>query len=281
MPGPGRAPLRAAFALSVVTAGAVSAADPCSEDWICIDAADRHGIVTLTARNLKPYPVTFTLDTRTQNLGPDKALPLTATLAGGEQRQILEMRRRDDGEPYDYRYWYDWTIGRTDAASDSGYVYRLPYAVGQSFYVLQGFGAGFSHTGLEHFAVDFAMEEGTPVHAARGGRVARVVEHNSRGCWEDGCGRYANFIVVVHDDGTTGEYYHLRQNGALVEPGELVERGQKIGLSGNTGHTTMPHLHFAVYRASEWGRTQSLPIRFDTSEGPVDQIQSGHRYRAR
>jgi len=280
--------LRAGFLIAVAVAIGCAlsplsapAAEPCSEDWICIEAADANGGVMLTARNLKPYPVTFTLETRTSNLHPDRTLPLTTTLDANERRRVLRLRRVNEREPYRFRYWYDWTIGKIDAASDPDYLYALPYAAGESYHVLQGFGARFSHTGLEYFAVDFGMADGTPVHAARGGQVARVVEHNDRGCWEDGCGKFANYVVVLHDDGTTGEYYHLRRDGALVEPGDRIERGQKIGLSGNTGHTTMPHLHFAVYRASEWGRTQSLAIRFDTADGVVDRIRSGRRYRAR
>ncbi|HZD53275.1 MAG TPA: M23 family metallopeptidase, partial [Woeseiaceae bacterium] len=129
-------------------------------------------------------------------------------------------------------------------------------------------------------AVDFDMPEGTPVYAARGGLVARIEESHSRGCWKDGCGGYANYIVILHDDLTTGEYYHLQHDGALVEPGERVAAGQKIGLSGNTGHTTMPHLHFAVYRAAEWGKTQSVPVRFATASGIVDHPRRGARYEA-
>ena len=269
-----------AIAATALTLPLALFAGPCSEDWICVDATDDNGSVTITARNLQPYPVTFTLRTRTSNLVADRQLPLTLTLDGDEARTVLRMNRRRDGDAYNFRYWYDWTIGRIDARADPDHVYRLPFADGQSFHVLQGFGAGFSHTGLEHYAVDFAMPEGTPVHAARGGWVARVVEHNTRGCWEDGCGRFANYIVVLHADGTTGEYYHLMHNGALVEAGEQVVPGQKIGLSGNTGHSTMPHLHFAVYRAVEDGRTQSLDIRFDTADGVVERIRSGRTYRA-
>ena len=60
--------------------------------------------------------------------------------------------------------------------------------------------------GLEEFAIDVDMPIGTPVHAARAGVVARVEESHSKGCWEDGCGKYANYIVILHGDGTTGEY---------------------------------------------------------------------------
>ncbi|MDZ7645046.1 MAG: M23 family metallopeptidase [Woeseiaceae bacterium] len=166
------------------------------------------------------------------------------------------------------------------ATHDERQLYLLAYQPGRSYRVLQGYGSRFSHTGREQYAVDFRMDEGTPVHAARDGVVARIEEAHSIGCWEDGCGRYANFIVVLHDDGTTGEYYHLQRHGALVEPGQRVRAGQRIGLSGNTGHTTMPHLHFAVYRAVDWGRTQSLPVRFLTADGVVSRPRRGGRYPA-
>ena len=163
---------------------------------------------------------------------------------------------------------------------DDDYVYRLPYANGKSYRVIQSFGSRFSHTGLEQFAIDFLMREGTPVHAARDGVVARLEESNSIGCWEDGCGRYANFVVVLHDDGTTGEYYHLLKDGVLVDVGDRVVAGQKIALSGNTGHTTVAHLHFAVYRAVDWGNTQSVPVRFVSADGIVHRPRRGGRYQA-
>jgi murein DD-endopeptidase MepM/ murein hydrolase activator NlpD len=94
------------------------------------------------------------------------------------------------------------------------------------------------------------------------------------------CGQYANFVVILHSDGTTGEYYHLAEGGALVEVGDNVVRGQAIALSGNTGHTTMPHLHFAVYRAIDWGRTQSIAVRFDSTDGIIDRPRRGARYVA-
>ena len=146
--------------------------------------------------------------------------------------------------------------------------------------MLQGFGSRFSHRGIEQYAVDFKMNVGTPVHAARAGIVARVVESNDKGCWEDGCGKYANFIVIMHKDRTTGEYYHLQKDGALVDVGDEVVAGQQIGLSGNTGHTALPHLHFAVYRATRSGMPQSVPINFISSTGIVYNPRQGHHYFA-
>jgi murein DD-endopeptidase MepM/ murein hydrolase activator NlpD len=256
------------------------AAAPCSEGWLCVEAVDDGEDVRLVARNLQPYPVTLTVDAHTRNLQSEPTLPVTLTLGGEASVTVARLFRHDPRADYHYRYWFDWAIGDRHARHDDGFVYRLPFATGARFLALQGFGARFSHTGLEEYAVDFAMPEGTPVHAARDGRVVRVIEHNTRGCWKDGCGRYANFIVILHADGTTGEYFHLRHEGALVEPGDRVEQGQLIGLSGNTGHTTMPHLHFAVYRPVAWGKTQSLPIRFRTRRGIETKMQSGQYYTA-
>ena len=163
---------------------------------------------------------------------------------------------------------------------DDDHLYNLPYASNKSYRVLQGFGSRFSHTGLEEFAIDFKMAVGTPVHAARAGVVTEVEESHNRGCWDDGCGNYANFIVILHSDGTTGEYYHLRRGGSAVVVGDSVSQGQKIGYSGNTGHTTRPHLHFAVYCAAGGGDTQSIPVRFRSSDGIIERPRRGARYQA-
>jgi murein DD-endopeptidase MepM/ murein hydrolase activator NlpD len=252
----------------------------CSGDWMCINAVQQPAHVELLAANLGEVPITFTMRVRTRHMRIDRPATITETLEPGQTRLVMVLSPYEPGRDGDYRIAYDWTIGSKDAVHDDSRVYRLPYAAGKSYRVLQGYGSRFSHTGLEQYAVDFGMPEGTPVHAARGGLVARIEESNDIGCWEDGCGEHANFIVILHDDGTTGEYYHLQQNGVLVEPGERVEAGQKIGLSGNTGHTTVPHLHFAVYRAAEWGTTQSIPVRFATTDGIVDKPRRGGRYQA-
>ena len=267
-----------AAAIALIVASSASA--DCRDDWICVESVDQGGNVELRAKNLQDYPLTYTLRVRTG--GYDVAGPstVTRTLAPQETARVMMLNRADERPEGHYRYFLEWTVGDKDAVHDDDYVYALPYASGRSYRVLQGYRSRFSHTGLEAFAVDFDMPEGTAVHAARPGVVARVEESHSIGCWEDGCGRYANFIVVLHDDGTTGEYYHLQQDGALVEVGERVERGQKIGLSGNTGHTTMPHLHFAVYRATEWGNTQSIPVRFLSADGLVKRPRRGARYQA-
>ena len=122
-------------------------------------------------------------------------------------------------------------LGRIDADHDDGYLYRLPYGDDVSFPIIQGYAAKLSHRGVERFAVDFGMPVGTPVHAARDGVVVLVEDSHDSGCAREECGRFANFVVVLHSDGTTGEYFHLERGSVQVRVGERVARGDS-GLHG-------------------------------------------------
>jgi murein DD-endopeptidase MepM/ murein hydrolase activator NlpD len=252
----------------------------CADDWLGVDEVSDGGNIGLLATNLRDFPITFTLRVRSRDLTVKGPKTITETLAGKQSRLVMMFGENGGDRKSKYRISCDWTIGDKDALHDDEQLYMLPYENGKSYRVLQGYGSRFSHVGLEQYAVDFNMSVGTPVHAARAGVVARIEESSDKGCWDDGCGAYANYIVVMHDDGTTGEYYHLQQNGALIDVGDHIIAGQKIALSGNTGHTTMPHLHFAVYRAAEWGNTQSIPVRFLSSAGVVERPRRGGRYQA-
>jgi murein DD-endopeptidase MepM/ murein hydrolase activator NlpD len=172
----------------------------------------------------------------------------------------------------------DVELGRLDADHDDGYLYRLPYGDDVSFPIIQGYGAKLSHRGTERFTLDFGMPVGTPVHAAREGVVVLVEDSHDEGCALENCGRFANFVVVLHSDGTTGEYFHLEHGSARVRVGELVARGQWLARSGNTGFSTAPHLHFGVYRTNRERRTESLAVRFDTRAGAIGQPRSGAHY---
>jgi murein DD-endopeptidase MepM/ murein hydrolase activator NlpD len=183
------------------------------------------GNIGLRATNLREFPITFTLRVRTRGLTAEGPRTITETLDAEQSRLVMMLRENGGDRKGRYRISCDWTIGDKDAMHDDEYLYLLPYETGKSYRVLQGFGSRFSHRGLEQYAVDFNMSVGTPVHAARGGVVAKIEESHNKGCWDDGCGAFANYIVILHNDGTTGEYYHLRQKGALVDVGDHVVAG--------------------------------------------------------
>lgn len=173
---------------------------------------------------------------------------------------------------------HDVLLGRIDPDHDDDYLYRLPYADDTTFPVIQSYGAKLSHRGVEQYTVDFGMPVGTPVHAAREGVVVLLEDSHDGNCWREECGRLANFVVVLHSDGTTGEYFHLERGSVAVRLGEQVRRGQPLALSGNTGYSTAPHLHFGVYRALRGGHTQSVAVRFHTRAGAVSLPRTGGRY---
>jgi murein DD-endopeptidase MepM/ murein hydrolase activator NlpD len=172
----------------------------------------------------------------------------------------------------------DVRLGRVNADHDDAYLYRLPYADGVTYPVIQAYGAKLSHRGAEQFTIDFGMPVGTPVYAAREGVVVLFEDSHEGGCFRDECSKLANFVVILHDDGTTGEYFHLQHGSVQVAVGQHVTRGQPLARSGNTGYSTAPHLHFGVYRTAADGHTQSLPVRFATRLGAVVAPRTGARY---
>lgn len=252
----------------------------CDEDWLTVRQVRDGESTVLYAVNSVDYPITYSVRVHRPGTSSGRSRPMRGTLDGQQSQRLMTLSNDQLQAAEDLSISCHWTIGDSNASHDDDHIYLLPYADGESYLVLQGFGSRFSHRGGEQYAVDFKMDVGTPVHAARSGVVARVVESNDKGCWRDGCGKFANFIVVLHDDGTTGEYYHLQKNGALVEVGDQIKAGQKIGLSGNTGHTALPHLHFAVYRATSRAESQSVPMSFISADGVVHRPRRGHHYLA-
>ena len=66
----------------------------------------------------------------------------------------------------------------------------------------------------------------------------------------------ANALRIKHQDGFASVYYHMPTDGVLVEEGDIVHRGDKVAIVGNTGNSTGPHLHFEVDDGwvSTWSR---------------------------
>ncbi len=88
--------------------------------------------------------------------------------------------------------------------------------------------------GREHQGVDLAVASGTQVHAAADGVIVQSG-------WNGG---YGISIYVDHGNGIITRYGHLSQ--AYAQVGRQVKQGEVIGLSGNTGNSTGPHLHFEI-----------------------------------
>ena len=160
---------------------------------------------------------------------------------------------------------------------DSSYVYALPYENKTTHLLIQGYFSHFSHR--ERAALDFKMKRGTKILAARDGVVVRVKEDGNKGGLNKKYRPYGNNIIIQHADGSRAGYWHLQYNGALVNVGDSVKAGQVIALSGKTGYTALPHLHFLVWTFNSRGEWQQVPTRFQTSKG-IKYLRSMRKYRS-
>lgn len=193
-------------------------------------------------------------------------LPLQAVLAGSASVVLTRLQLPADMVRLDLLL--DAVPG-DPTAHPQDVAYQLPFSA-KRFQVTQAPQGRFSHTDAENRdAIDFALAEGTPVLAARAGRVMQV-QGNYDGNGQDPVRdrARANFIRILHEDGSMAVYAHLQANGVLVRSGQRVEAGQRIGLSGNTGFSTAPHLHFVV-QANSGMQLRSLPVRIVTAQGEL------------
>ena len=109
-----------------------------------------------------------------------------------------------------------------------------------------GFGIDGSRWSHKHSGQDFAVPIGTPVHAAHRGTVVKA------GPYGGGDGpAYGNAIVIKNGSHIYSQYAHLSK--IKVHVGQHVKVGQTIGLSGNTGNTSGPHLHFEIRTTPNYG----------------------------
>ncbi|NLU67054.1 peptidoglycan DD-metalloendopeptidase family protein [Streptomyces sp. HNM0574] len=104
-----------------------------------------------------------------------------------------------------------------------------------------GFASAGARWSSRHTGQDFAVPVGTPVRAAGGG----TVQETNRG------DAFGNSVVLRHPNGYYTQYAHL--SSIAVAQGQTVKPGQRIGLSGNTGNSTGPHLHFEVRVTPQMG----------------------------
>ncbi|MGX1884577.1 M23 family metallopeptidase [Streptomyces sp. NPDC055287] len=121
------------------------------------------------------------------------------------------------------------------------------------------YGKGGGMWASKHSGQDFAVPVGTPVDAVHGGTVVKAGPNGGG----DGPA-YGNAIVVKHANGTYSQYAHLSK--IQVTPGETVKTGERIALSGNTGNSSGPHLHFEIRTTPNYG-TAINPVSFLRAEG--------------
>ncbi|ROL63461.1 peptidase M23 [Pseudomonas protegens] len=190
--------------------------------------------------------------------------------ARSRQRLALLTAVRAD-QPLSYVPRFRYSLGDPAGVSQA-YRYPLPWR-GGPFRLTQGANGQYSHFGpRSRYAMDIAMPVGTPIIAARGGVVVKT-ENAQNGRGNNPAG---NFVRVLHDDGTMGVYLHLKQGSVSVREGQRVALGSPLGLSGNTGNSSGPHLHFVVQRNTGLGLV-SIPYQFNQPLGDLPNFALGKK----
>ncbi len=224
----------------------------------------------------------------TLNVRPDASTagaPVGALAAG----QVVDTVDVVDGEDVDgVTTWYEID----DGAGLGGFVsgafaacvdrsapppaggILLPLQCGTTATVTQGNNTTFSHNGKGAFAFDFGLARHTPLVAVAAGTViaANGSVHEGDPCWSGGgqeCANTVNYVLVQHDDGTASLYMHL--DAPSVSVGDVVARGQQVGLSGGTGWSTGPHAHVQRQELCGSWWCQSVETRFADVDGGVPQ----------
>ncbi|MGZ9932533.1 M23 family metallopeptidase [Streptomyces sp. NC-S4] len=121
------------------------------------------------------------------------------------------------------------------------------------------FGKGGNMWSHKHSGQDFAVPVGTPVKAAAAGVVVKAGPNGGG----DGPA-YGNAIVIKHANATYSQYAHLSK--IQVKIGQKVNASQRIALSGNTGNSSGPHLHFEIRTTPNYGSAVN-PVAFLRTNG--------------
>lgn len=227
--------------------------------------------------NPTKHVISYEMKFKADGYKADRPLEFNDTIAPGTEKLVMEMKANTRVE--DRTFSYDWIeeLGNVFAKHDFNLRYTLPYEEGKAFEVIQGYDEGTTHRTIE--ALDFRMPVGTKVTVARRGLVTHVKQDSDTGCPDSSCESQANYIRVLHLDGTFGLYSHLKQNSAVVEVGDYVNVGDTLALSGATGQVSEPHLHFQVDRlAGNLLGYVTIPVKFNVlAQGRAKLLEKGDK----
>ena len=162
------------------------------------------------------------------------------------------------------------TVGGTgEVTGDMGEPMKSPYRITSNY----GSRWGRLHAGIDLVGVGEALD----VYATDGGKVSfvrDVCEPNS-GFYpnEDPvCGGWGNYVVITHEGQPYKKTLYAHLNYVHVKEGDLVDKGQQLGIMGHTGNSTGAHLHFEIYEGDDYG-SQIDPRKYIPSFPAAGQMK--------
>lgn len=216
----------------------------------------------------------FTLENMQSTLPADKiiVIPANSKRFPVFKLSIINLKK---AARYNFRSTYNFG-DVTLTKFDENYIYDLPFETGKTYAIYQGYNGKISHQ--NQAALDFGLDVGDKIFAAREGKVVAIEEGFNTRCETIECAKFNNKIIILQPDGTFEEYLHLKQNGAEVQLGDEISKGQFIGYSGNTGWSTGPHLHFAVFLNKMKGERIYIKTKFKTSTSNAEYLEEKKKY---
>lgn len=218
--------------------------------------------ISVIAENKTIMPYTVKLEANFKGMKSSQKFPLTQIV---EANKIDTLAKFLPEKNTSISFGFNSTKveGNILAKHNNDVVYELPYKKGTSFKIDQGYNGKSTHRNKN--ALDFHMDEGTEICAIRDGLVVKAIDEHKKGCPDESCAKFNNFVLVLHDDGSYADYSHLQKGGALVKVGDRVKSGQVIALSGKTGIASGPHLHLEVYTMT-WDGQNSIAVKYMVDE---------------
>jgi hypothetical protein len=188
----------------------------------------------------------------------DKIIPITLNSLSDTVLTISNIKKRDEQIRFSSR------LGDLSKKIDNIEL-DLPFPKDKKYLIIQENNTNFTHNSdWSRFALDFDLKTNDTICSATDGFVVGVVDKYKHSGKESKWKSFANYLTIYEpNSGVFTQYVHLVEKGSLVKIGDKVTRGQKIALSGNTGQSTVEHLHFSalVPVDSEEG-LKSIPIEF-------------------
>ncbi len=243
--------------------------------------AQNDGSLEIRVSNFKDIPQIVVIDfPELKNMKSSESLPIRKVIPAKTENfyvgKLIPIPEKSYHNQMEYTF-YPGDILNPKIEKD--FVYELPFEKGKTYSVIQGYGGDLSHNLKNHtYCLDFDFQKGEIVCAARAGKVIGVKQDSDKHGNNKSASKFGNYITILHVDGSYANYYHLQQNGSLVKVGDKIEVGQKIGLSGNTGWSSGPHLHFEVYYYNNNGEFISMPTKFNLGNGKIGQLHEGKNY---